>query len=118
MEWVVNAKTRALYPRKDMVPLVSEAGWAPGSVWTGADNLASTGIRYQGRQASSEIQYTEWKVNNDMIIIFLILSVYFLINYVQLKYVIVIVVIKQAMCYKRNIEVRSRNHCCSGKRET
>ena len=34
-----------LSPRKDPVPIVQEAGWAPGPVWTGAENLASTGIR-------------------------------------------------------------------------
>jgi hypothetical protein len=27
-------------PGKDPVPLVQEAGWAPGPVWTGAENLA------------------------------------------------------------------------------
>jgi len=26
-------------------PIVHEAGWAPGPVWTGAENLAPTGIR-------------------------------------------------------------------------
>ena len=30
----------ALYPGKDPVPLVQEAGWARGPVWTGAENLA------------------------------------------------------------------------------
>ena len=30
----------ALYPGKDPVPIVKEAGWAPGTVWTGAENLA------------------------------------------------------------------------------
>jgi hypothetical protein len=30
----------ALYPGKDSVPIVQEAGWALGSVWTGAENLA------------------------------------------------------------------------------
>ena len=29
-------------PEKDPVSIVEEAGWAPGSVWTGAENLAST----------------------------------------------------------------------------
>ena len=28
-------------PRKDPVPIVQEAGWAPGPVWTGAENLAT-----------------------------------------------------------------------------
>ena len=29
----------ALYPGKDPVPVVQEAGWAPGPVWTCAENL-------------------------------------------------------------------------------
>jgi hypothetical protein len=32
-------------PGKDPVPIVREVGWAPESVWTGAENLAPTGIR-------------------------------------------------------------------------
>ena len=31
-------------PGKDPVPIVQEAGWAPGPVWTGADNLAPPGF--------------------------------------------------------------------------
>jgi len=31
-------------PGKDLVPIVWEAGWAPGPVWRGAENLAPTGI--------------------------------------------------------------------------
>jgi len=27
------------------VPIVQEAGWASGSIWTGAENLVPTGIR-------------------------------------------------------------------------
>ena len=27
-------------PGKDPVPIVQEAGWAPGPVWTGAENLS------------------------------------------------------------------------------
>ena len=27
-------------PGKDPVPIVQEAGWDPGPVWTGAENLA------------------------------------------------------------------------------
>jgi len=34
----------AFTPRKDTVPILQEAGWAPGSVWT-AENLVPTGIR-------------------------------------------------------------------------
>jgi hypothetical protein len=37
----VRVTTRPLFtPRKDPVPIVQEAGWAPGPVWTGAGNLA------------------------------------------------------------------------------
>jgi hypothetical protein len=32
-------------PAKDPVPIVLKAGWAPGPVWTGAENLAPTKIR-------------------------------------------------------------------------
>ena len=35
----------AHYPRKDPVPIVQEAGWTSGPVWTGTENLAPTGIR-------------------------------------------------------------------------
>ena len=31
-------------PRKDPVPNVQEAGWAPGPGWTGAENLAPPGF--------------------------------------------------------------------------
>ena len=47
----------ALYPRKDPVPIVQEAGWAPGLVWTGAKNLAPTGIRSPDRPARSQSLY-------------------------------------------------------------
>jgi hypothetical protein len=33
--------TAAFYPRKDPVSIVQDVGWAPGTVWTGAKNLAS-----------------------------------------------------------------------------
>jgi len=39
---------------KDPVPIVLEAGWAPGPVWTGAENLASAGIRSPDRPARSQ----------------------------------------------------------------
>jgi len=34
-----------LTPGKDTVPILLEAVWASGPVWTGAENLAPTGIR-------------------------------------------------------------------------
>jgi len=42
---------RSLPPGKDPVRIVQEAGWAPWPVWTGAENLASTGIRSPDRPA-------------------------------------------------------------------
>jgi hypothetical protein len=51
----VNATPQPLYPReRDPVPIVQEAGWAPGPVWTGAEYLASTGTRSPDRPARSE----------------------------------------------------------------
>ena len=44
-------------PGKDLVHIVQEAGWAPGPVWTGAENLAPTGIRSPNRPASSQSLY-------------------------------------------------------------
>ena len=44
-------------PGKDTVPNVQEAGLAPGPVWTGAKNLAHTGVRSQCRPARSELLY-------------------------------------------------------------
>jgi len=44
-------------PGKDPVPIVQEAGRAPGPVWTGAENLASTGIRSPDRPARSDLVY-------------------------------------------------------------
>ena len=41
-------------PRKDPVPIVQEAGWAPEPVWTGAENLSPTGIGSPDRPARSE----------------------------------------------------------------
>ena len=38
----------AIYLRKDPVPIVQEAGWAPEPVWTGAENLAPNGDSIPG----------------------------------------------------------------------
>ena len=38
--WGDSVMPRPLFtPEKDPVPIVQEAGWAPGPVWTGAENL-------------------------------------------------------------------------------
>ena len=44
-------------PGKDSVLIVQEAEWTPGLVWTGAENLASTGIRSPDRPARSQSLY-------------------------------------------------------------
>jgi hypothetical protein len=42
--WVVSTITWPLYPEKDTIPTVQEAGWAPGPVWACARNLAPPGF--------------------------------------------------------------------------
>jgi hypothetical protein len=44
-------------PGKDPVPIVQEAGWAPGPVWTCAKNIVPTGIRSADRPAGSQSLY-------------------------------------------------------------
>ena len=54
----VSVTPRPLFsPGKDPVPIVQEAGWSPGPVWTGAENLAATGIRSPDRPARSHLLY-------------------------------------------------------------
>ena len=43
-----------LPPGKDPVPIVKEVGWTSGQVWTGAENLAYSGIRSPDLLARSE----------------------------------------------------------------
>ena len=71
--------TAALYPGKDSVLIVQEAGWAPGPVWTGAENLASTGIRSPDRPARSQYKrnvivaklfYFVLPINRDLYVLF------------------------------------------------
>jgi hypothetical protein len=40
-----------------LLPTVQEAGWAPGPVWTGVENLTPTGIRSPDRPARSKSLY-------------------------------------------------------------
>ena len=56
--WGVSVTPRPFFtPRKNSVSIAQEAGWAPGPVWTGAENLASTGIRSPDRSARSQSLY-------------------------------------------------------------
>jgi len=47
----------ALLPGRDRFPIVQKAEWAPGPIWTGAENLAPTGIPSPDRPARSESLY-------------------------------------------------------------
>jgi len=56
--WGVSVTPWPLFtPGKDLVPIVQETGWAPGTVWSGAENLAPTGIRSPDRPARSQSLY-------------------------------------------------------------
>ena len=56
--WGVSFTPRPLFtPGKDPVTIVQEAGWASGPVWTGAENLASTGFWSSDRPALSQSLY-------------------------------------------------------------
>jgi len=50
---------RNLLPGKDPVPILQEAGWAPGPVWAGAENFVPTGIRSRTLQPVVS-RYTDW----------------------------------------------------------
>ena len=44
MGWMANATPQPLHlQERDPVAIVEKAGWVPGQVWTGAENLAPTG---------------------------------------------------------------------------
>ena len=56
--WGVNVTLRPLFtPGKYPAPIVQEAGCAPGPVWTGAENLAPSGILSPDRPARSQSLY-------------------------------------------------------------
>jgi hypothetical protein len=57
--WVVSATPWPLYPREtDPVPIVYEAEWGPGPVWTDTENLTPhTAIRTPDLPARSESLY-------------------------------------------------------------
>ena len=47
-------------PGKYLLGIVEGAGWTAGPVWTGAENLTTTGIRSPDCHASSELG-SSWK---------------------------------------------------------
>ena len=60
--WGVSVTLRPLFiPRKDPVPIVQEAGWAPGPVWTGAENLTPPPPGFDTRTVQPVAsRYTDW----------------------------------------------------------
>jgi hypothetical protein len=57
MGWLVPRPGRFTPRERDPVPIVQEAGWAPGPVWTAAENVFPTGVRSPDRPARSESLY-------------------------------------------------------------
>ena len=55
--WLTPRPSRFTLGEKDPVPIVQEAGWAPGLVWTGKENLVPTGLRTPDRPYRSELLY-------------------------------------------------------------
>jgi hypothetical protein len=59
---MVNSTPRPLYPReRDPLPIVQEAGWAPGPVWTAAKNLSPPGFDPRTVQSVAS-RYTDWAI--------------------------------------------------------
>ena len=50
----------AFTPGKDLVPIVQEAGWAPGPVWKGAENLAPHQDSIPGPSSPYRSRYTDY----------------------------------------------------------
>jgi len=61
MNWIhfsaLSTPRQLFIAGKDPVPIVQEAGWAPGPVWAGAENLVSTGTRSPDRPTRSQLVY-------------------------------------------------------------
>jgi len=56
--WLVSSTPRPHFtPGKDLVPILQEAKWAPGPVWTGSENLAPHRDSIPDRPARSRSLY-------------------------------------------------------------
>jgi len=64
----------ALTPGKEPVPIVLEAGWAPGPVWTGAKNLAPPGFDTRTVQLAAS-SYTDYATRPTTTIVTIIIIV-------------------------------------------
>ena len=64
---MVNATPQVAYFRqRNPVPIVQEAEWAQGPVWTGAENPASTEIRSPDRRTIAN-RYTDYATPDHLI---------------------------------------------------
>ena len=75
-------------PRKDPVPIVQEAGWVAGPVWTGAENFASTGIRIADLPARIQslypLRFPAHSIINSSIYIYIYIYVFSVAQYFYL----------------------------------
>jgi len=55
--WSTPPPGHFIHKERHSVPIAYETGWAPGPVWTGAENLAPTGCRSPDRPSCRESQY-------------------------------------------------------------
>jgi hypothetical protein len=45
------------HDKGELVPILQQAVWVPGPIWTGTENFASTGIRFPDHPVRSESLY-------------------------------------------------------------
>ena len=70
--WWLTPRPGRLTPGNNSVLIVLQAGWGPRTVWTGAENRASTGTRSPDRPAHDELitiqlqQKHQWEDNIKM----------------------------------------------------
>jgi hypothetical protein len=50
-------RSSQLSPGNDPIPILQEAGWSPGPVWKGGENVAPTAIGSPDRSVRSELLY-------------------------------------------------------------
>jgi hypothetical protein len=62
MGWVVDGTPppAASPPGKRPVAILQEAGWAPGPVWTGANDLAPAGMAPYGHRTTNRQFSSPW----------------------------------------------------------
>jgi len=96
--WVVSSAPRPHFtPGKDPIPIVQEAGWAPGPLWTGAENLIPTGIRSQTFQPIVS-RYTDWATGPTSLYWYIVVYRRNMLHYIILLLYNGMVSVKNKMC--------------------